>query len=78
MSVNVRAKFECISVWSAENADDNMVYVSFMPVMDGSEENIIFGQATASGDINMGIDMDVTEARFEVGAQYYVDFTLVE
>jgi hypothetical protein len=60
------------------NETDIMMYVTFMPVMDGSKENEIFGQATASGDISMGIDTSVTDAVFEVGAKYYVDFTKVD
>jgi|LGOV01.1.fsa_nt_gb hypothetical protein len=74
----VRAKFECLSVWPQE--DGEMVHVTLMPVMDGSKENEMFGQATASGSISMGIVPEVTAAAglFVAGKQYYVDFTPVE
>lgn len=73
---SVRAKFRCDTVWAQE--DGKMIHVSFSPVMDGSKENEMFGQATASGSITMGIDPTVTNAVLVQGAEYYVDFTQVE
>lgn len=75
---SVRAKFECISIWPQENGE--MIHIGFTPVMDGSEENKMFGDATASGTISMGIDPAFTQAAgaFVVGSEYYVDFTKVE
>jgi hypothetical protein len=64
----VRAKFECTEKDSAGN-------VGFMTVYTGSTENEKFFRATPFGTIIMGILNEDAAKEFEVGKQYYVDFT---
>lgn len=63
----VRAKFTCTG--KANNQ------VSFLPVFTGSEENKQFWKYTPSGQINMHVDNEAAMEQFEVGKEYYVDFT---
>jgi hypothetical protein len=66
----VRAKFKCHS-----NANG---IVSLWPVMDGSEENKAFWDATPGGQITLTITNPAAKEQFEVGQEYYVDFTPAE
>lgn len=63
----VRAKFHC------NHKDENGIYLS--PVYSGSEENAQFFAATPGGQIILHIVNPVAAEQFEVGKEYYVDFT---
>ncbi len=63
----VRAKFTCTK---NDNGD-----VALQPVFDRSEENKQFWDATPSGEIKMFITNENARNQFEVGKEYYVDFT---
>jgi len=71
----VRAKVNCTSKQGNE--------VKFTTVYETADqrgadpENVRFTQATPWGEIRMGIDNPAAMERFEVGRQYYVDFTPV-
>lgn len=64
---NVRAKFQVTH--KAENR------VELHAVVNGSEENEQFWKYTPSGQIAIHIDNESARDQFEVGQEYYVDFT---
>lgn len=67
----VRAKFVCI-----KNSEQT---IKMQPVTSGSKENEAFFKYTPGGEINLyGITNPEAEKQFEVGREYYVDFTPVE
>lgn len=84
----VRAKFRCISVTrslGSKRAPDGNGYVDceqrtikLQPVYGNGNpdhENTKFWNATPSGAIELGvINLEAAE-QFEIGAEYYVDFT---
>jgi len=65
--MSVRAKFECTS---AEHGE-----IKLQPVYGESEENKKFFEATPGGSINLSIVNEAASSQFEVGKEYYVDFT---
>lgn len=72
--MSVRAKFKCDSVEG--KADDGSVSViRLSPVYTGSAENEQFFKWTPSGSISIGTINPAAAAQFEVGKEFYVDFT---
>jgi hypothetical protein len=67
--MSVRAKFHC-----GYKSKDGQ-YVGLSPVYTGSEENKKFFEATPGGEIRLWIGNTEAAKQFEVGKQYYVDFT---
>jgi len=73
----VRAKFVCRLVEKTyPEANYNTVVLD--PVTTGSKENEAFYEATPGGGIELQIVKNETAQLFEVGKEYYVDFTPVE
>jgi hypothetical protein len=70
MIIMVRAKFRCVNI-DGNNAQ-------FDVVIDGSEENKKFFKYTPGGHINILVDNENAKKQFEVGKEYYVDFTPAE
>jgi hypothetical protein len=72
----VKAKFVCSGkneVGTCPNSKSTMI--SLTPVSSGSEENKKFWKYTPSGKIELStINQDAAD-QFEVGKEYYVDFT---
>lgn len=71
----IRTKFTCRSITKTKHWDGTgrfLYTASFQPVMQGSEENKKFFAATPAGDAQVG---SFTENSFEVGTEYYLDFT---
>jgi hypothetical protein len=68
----VRAKF--VVVQKSEDGKD----IRLLPVVDGSEENKSFFEATPSGEINLNIVNQAASKELENGVEYYVDFTKAE
>jgi hypothetical protein len=70
----VRAKFKvdetAKTVWNEK--------VILSPVMSGSVENEEFFKTTPSGKIEMSIKNPEAMKQFEVGKEFYVDFTPVQ
>jgi len=66
----VRAKFHC------HNKDNNTVFLD--PVYQGSEENKKFWEYTPAGQITLTTTNKSALDQFEVGKEYYVDFTPAE
>jgi hypothetical protein len=50
-------------------------YLSFSPVVDGSAENKEFFMYTPGGTVTFNVLNKAAAEKFEVGKQYYVDFT---
>lgn len=63
----VRAKFVC------NMKRDDMVL--FSPVYSGSPENQEFFKATPGGDISLYVVNKAAYDAFEMGKEYYIDFT---
>ena len=69
--MGVRAKFKCVDV--ADNSDSKTIRLE--AVIDGSSENKEFFRWTPSGQITIGCVNEQASRQFEVGKEYYVDFT---
>lgn len=79
--MSVRAKFKVISITITEHWDKtkgNISTIKLSPVISGSDKNKEFYAATPSGDITLGTINDSAASQFELGKEYYVDFTLSE
>jgi hypothetical protein len=77
--MSVRAKFKCCDISnSSSNTDENGKTVKLEPVIDGSEENKSFFRWTPSGSISMFCVNTEANKQFEVGKEYFVDFTPAE
>lgn len=87
--MSVRAKFQVqrieSSVWSKHHEADavgpagyrnvEMRTVVLGPVMGGSDENKRFWDASPSGEIRLGTINPDAWKQFELGKEYYIDFT---
>lgn len=77
MGPKTRAKFRCVGVTKREHWDKSKGFLfaaSLQPTTGGSPENDAFFASTPSGSIEIST---VREDHFQVGQDYYVDFTLV-
>jgi len=70
----VRAKFKCIE----KNQNEGGFSLKFQPVTSGSEENDRFFKFTPWGDFTMGTINGDAAKQFEVGKEYYLDFTIAQ
>jgi hypothetical protein len=52
--------------------------LNFTPVGDAGGENKLFWDATPSGSLQLGIVNQEAWAHFELGKEYYLDFTPAE
>jgi hypothetical protein len=75
--MSVRAKFKCWSIQHtySHSPDASAAQVTLTPVYGDSEENKTWSQHTPSGKIEMLITNPSAIASFELGKDYYVDFT---
>lgn len=82
--MNVRAKFSCTSVtkqmggkYNSEGKyESGVVYdYKFSAVTGGTDENKSFFASTPSGQISLSA---VRDDLFEIGKEYYLDFSLAE
>jgi hypothetical protein len=72
----VRAKFKVDSITRSQNPG---VSVKLYPVCaDGIPENERYHKYTPSGSLEMYIDNPPAAEFFEIGKQFYVDFTKAE
>jgi hypothetical protein len=71
----VRAKFFVaeLGTYTPNGAGGGKVVMQ--PVAQGSEENKAFWEATPNGKLEMFVDNPEAFARFQVGKEYYIDFT---
>lgn len=73
----VRAKFTVSEITEHKYGDQRMKTIKLTPVYSQKEgsENKAFWQASPNGEIRLGtINMNAA-AQFEIGAEYYIDFT---
>jgi hypothetical protein len=70
----VRAKFKVTD----KTPNGEGFYVSMSPVVGGSPENDSFYKWTPGGQIQLSTINTVAADQFEVGKEYYVDFTPAE
>lgn len=80
MPQTIRAKFKCVNVSKSENWNKKpgkeFLYTAVLnAVAGGSPENEKFWEATPSGGINLA---SILPDAFEVGKEYFVDFSSVE
>lgn len=73
----VRAKFRVTEIirrpgWSGHK---EVQVIKLSPVVDGSEENKRFYAATPGGSIELGTVNAEAVKQFDLGAEFYVDFT---
>jgi hypothetical protein len=74
---NVRTKFLCIKV--EDQPIHEMKNVSFMAVVEGSEENKSFSKYTPSGNLNLDISYETQASNFfEEGKEYFLDISIAE
>jgi hypothetical protein len=73
MSVRAKFKVEAVTRRSGE-----VFNVELWPVTSGSEENAQFYKWTPSGKIELQTINADAAAQFEVGGEYYIDFTRAE
>jgi hypothetical protein len=74
----VRAKFYVVSVKKTKFMDGLGSVVELTPVINGSDENKEFYKWTPSGRIELGTINEEAAKQFEIGKEYYVDFTPAE
>ena len=73
----VRAKFVCNGI--TDYPQNEQKSVSLNPVISGSEENKAFAKYTPGGNVQLSISYETQAANFfEVGREYYLDFTQVD
>lgn len=74
----VRAKFSCKKIeppFGYGEDEKGRFEILLTPVLSGSPENRDFYRWTPSGEIRLGVVTSKTANAFEVGRDYYVDFT---
>lgn len=72
----VRAKFKCQDI--KPMTDDGDVTITLQPVTGGSPENESFYKYTPGGQIVLSTVNETAADYFEVGQEYYVDFSAAE
>lgn len=70
----VRAKFKVKEKHISEEAETIILY----PVITGSEENKEFFKWTPSGEVRLQCLNPNASKQFEIGKEYYVDFSAAE
>lgn len=70
----VRAKFRVESIIKRQSGST----IELWPVTSGSKENEQFYRYTPGGRIELSTVNDEAAKRFEVGKEYYIDFTPAE
>lgn len=73
--MSVRAKFKVVSIKRTQFMDGPGSVVELSPVVSGSAENKEFYKWTPSGRIELGTINESAAEQFEIGKDYYVDFS---
>lgn len=73
----VRAKFKCIQVLESTDSGGPKS-IQLGAVVDDSPENKEFFRWTPYGRIEIGCVNEAASKKFEVGREYYVDFTQID
>lgn len=70
-TMSVRAKFKVVEKAITETGE----VIKMQPVVGGNPENDSFFKWTPYGEIRMGTINPDAASQFEVGKEYYIDFT---
>lgn len=75
--MNVRAKFTCQSFTASYDSERKceLRSVKLTPVTGGSEDNDKFYRWTPGGEINLQVLNPTAWQAFEVGKEYFIDFS---
>jgi len=79
--MSVRAKFSVQSITKTPHWDKSkgaLSTIKLAPVVSGSHENKEFYAVTPSGEINLSTINEKAAEYFELGKEYYIDFTLAD
>lgn len=76
--MTVRAKFYVHKVEKTGDGENEGYSIALNPVVGTSEENKEFFKWTPCGQITIGTVNPLAAKKFEVGQEYYVDFTKAE
>lgn len=76
----VRAKFQCLSVTHFHNpgATEAQAEIRFHAVYGNGEANKDWSKWTPSGELKMMVTNPAAIEKFELGKEYYLDFTPAE
>lgn len=76
--MNVRAKFKVDAIKTTLSNKEKLFTIKLSPVYgnnDPDHENTKFYRWTPSGSINLSVVREETANAFELGKEYYIDFT---
>lgn len=75
--MSIRAKFKVVSVTRSAgwNGIKEVHTIRLQPVTSGSTENAQFYAATPGGSIELCVVNEATGNQFEIGGDYYIDFS---
>lgn len=75
--MTVRAKFKCTSIDRRQGWGEfkEIQQITLQPVTQNSEENKAFYAASPSGQIVLGCANAEAAKQFDLGKEFYVDFT---
>lgn len=79
--MSVRAKFKVDSILHSKYGDEGLKTINLSPVYGGSvssHENAQFWKWTPIGKIELGTINEAAAEQFEIGKEYYIDFTKAE
>lgn len=76
--MTVRAKFVVNEIAEYEGTKGQKTIKLRAVYGDNSPENKAFWNATPSGKVELNVINQTAAAQFEIGKEYYLDFTLVE
>lgn len=73
----VRAKFKVTSITrqAGWNGNKEVQTIKLQPVSGGTEENEKFYAATPGGSIELSVVKEEVGRQFDIGQEFYVDFT---
>lgn len=74
----VRAKFKVTQLNLSHDGYSVSTTLMLVPVTTGSEENKTFYKYTPGGSISLSVVNEEAVKQFELGKEYYVDFTKAE
>jgi hypothetical protein len=76
--MTVRAKFYVQRISEVKDGSGKSTSIELFPVTSGSEENKQFFKYTPSGRFELSTINQAAAQEFELGKEYYVDFTPAE
>ena len=71
----MRCKVVCNNIYPVGRSPEDGYYLTFSPVYSGSHENEQFFKWTPGGTIQFNVMNLSAVSNFELGKEYYVDFS---